>query len=172
MLWMLASECNELKGYLPDSKTIAFRLRKTEEEINSAISRLSDWVVCCDSEVLAGSKQDATPDTESDTESDTEEATDFQSGLDEEQLINGSEVLIADSLKGICDELKTKNIFPTVYAFVGKMKKQGKNDRAITHTLIRCLAKETFESTPWAYCQKIISVEDGNYNESDHNRDN
>jgi hypothetical protein len=102
----------------------------------------------------------------------TIKASDETSVLDAEQLKEGSEKLISESIKALCDELKKKKIFPTVYAFVGKMKKSGKNDRAISHTLVRCLAKKNFDSTPWAYCQKIIEVEDGNYNESDHTRNN
>ena len=53
------------------------------------------------------------------------------------------------------------------------MLKQGKNERAILHTLTRCYLKHqtqpfTKKDSPWAYCIKIIQVENGNFNERDY----
>jgi hypothetical protein len=50
MLWMLASENG---GSLPPLKKIAFRLRLTEKEIKSILSRLPHWIESPASEVLA-----------------------------------------------------------------------------------------------------------------------
>jgi hypothetical protein len=49
------------------------------------------------------------------------------------------------------------------------MLKEGKNERAILHVLARCYMKRPED--PWGYCVKIISVEDGNYNERDYLKD-
>ena len=57
MLWLIASEQG---GYLPDSKTLAFRLRISENELSSLISQLSEWLEGDASEVLARRYQLAT----------------------------------------------------------------------------------------------------------------
>jgi len=42
MLWLIASEND---GYLPDTKTLAFRLRCTEKALIQTVSELSHWLV-------------------------------------------------------------------------------------------------------------------------------
>ena len=54
-LWLLAAEND---GELASAADIAFRLRKTEKEIKSTLSKLSDWLEDDDaSDMLAGCKQ-------------------------------------------------------------------------------------------------------------------
>ena len=67
----------------------------------------------------------------------------------------------------ICDELFDKKIFAKVHSWKDKMTKDGQNKKAILHTLNQCLKKRKFKTTPWAYCTKIIQVENGNYNEAE-----
>lgn len=43
MLWLIASDNKD--GYLPASKKIAFRTRLTEEQVNSNLEQLSDFLV-------------------------------------------------------------------------------------------------------------------------------
>ncbi len=88
-----------------------------------------------------------------------------------EELENSSTVKINQAIEDMCANLYVK-IFPKVHAFKNMMVKQKKNPRAILHTLSRCYLKGQstgFDGkTPWAYCQKIILDEEGNYNERDH----
>lgn len=49
-LWLLASETF---GQLPEINKIAFRLRMSEKDVTSLISRLDHWIVCADSDCLA-----------------------------------------------------------------------------------------------------------------------
>lgn len=74
---------------------------------------------------------------------------------------------ITDEIERIAKHLYEEKIFIEVYAFKNKML-NGKNPRAILHTLSRCyLAKP---EDPWAYCKKIMDVEDQNYNERDYGK--
>lgn len=62
MLWLIASEDPDLEGKLPASKTLAFRLRISGAKLGQALKRLNHWIIDDASNVLAGRKQDATPD--------------------------------------------------------------------------------------------------------------
>lgn len=65
MLWLIASEAD---GYLPDSSTLAFRLRISENRVLALLSECSHWIEGFASDVLADGYQDATPETETETE--------------------------------------------------------------------------------------------------------
>lgn len=69
MLWLLASENF---GKLPDLETVAFRLRKTEEEIKSIISRLSHWIESDDITAISSRHQLDTPERETESIPETE----------------------------------------------------------------------------------------------------
>lgn len=69
MLWLLASETN---GVLPTVDKIAFRLRLPKTSIESALSKLSHWVMQDDSKVLANGYQVACLDKELDKELEKE----------------------------------------------------------------------------------------------------
>lgn len=58
-LWLIASEEN---GELPDSKTLAFRLRISENRVIALLSDCSHWIESDASTPLASCKQDATPE--------------------------------------------------------------------------------------------------------------
>ena len=70
MLWLIASE--EQNGELPDSKKLAFRLRLTEKEINTAIIGLSHWLEQSDIDAISLRYQDDLPETETETETKRE----------------------------------------------------------------------------------------------------
>ncbi len=55
MLWLLASEND---GNLPDIKTISFRLRMSESEINACVSRLSHYLEQDDISTISTQYQD------------------------------------------------------------------------------------------------------------------
>jgi hypothetical protein len=75
-LWLLASEDESREGTLPDVKTIAFRLRKTEKVTTDCISRLSNWLIQDDINMI--SKVDQLVLSETETETETEAS--FPSG--------------------------------------------------------------------------------------------
>ena len=85
-----------------------------------------------------------------------------------ETIKEGSIPKVLEELETICDDLYEKKIFPKVHAWKNKMLKEKINPRALCHCLIRCGIKKPDE--PWAYCNKIIKVENGNYNETDNLR--
>ena len=85
------------------------------------------------------------------------------------EIDNASSVKLIQDIEAISKELYDKKIFLKVNAWINQMRKQHKNDRAIIHTLLRCLMKPP-KNSAWAYCTKIIQVEDGNFNERDNSR--
>jgi len=87
-----------------------------------------------------------------------------------DELNNASVMKISKDLKIVCDELYKTKVFPKAHAFANAQIKKKKNRRAILHTLTKCLLKRDFEGNPWSYCEKIIQVENGNYNEADYQR--
>lgn len=88
-----------------------------------------------------------------------------------EEIKESSVPKIKEYLQEICDHMYEKEIFTKAHAFKNKMLKENKSERAILHTLIRCYQKKEFNTTPWAYCMKIMQVEDGNYNEYEYRKD-
>lgn len=69
-LWLLASEDKD--GCLPDTKTLAWRMRMTEKQILDCISKLSHWLEHDDSNVISERYQDDLPETETETETKRE----------------------------------------------------------------------------------------------------
>lgn len=74
MLWILAAEDPQLKGYLPPEDEIAFRLRMSAAKLRGVISRLSHWLIT-DSDTLADGEPDATPEAEAEAETEGEVPT-------------------------------------------------------------------------------------------------
>ena len=69
-LWLLASEDQD--GCLPDTKTLAWRMRMTEKQILDCISKLSHWLEHDDNSVISERYQDDLPETERETETKKE----------------------------------------------------------------------------------------------------
>lgn len=89
----------------------------------------------------------------------------------QEEINESSIPKIKKDLQKVCDYLYEAEIFSKAHAFKNKMLKEKKSERAVLHTLIRCVIKKEFETTAWAYCMKIIKVENGNYNEYEYGKD-
>lgn len=85
-----------------------------------------------------------------------------------EEIQESSDPKIEEYIQQVCTRLYEEKIFPEVHAFKNKAIKGKKNGRGVLHVLTRCyLAKP---KDPWGYCQKIIAVEDGNYNARDYEK--
>lgn len=78
MLWLIASEYD---GELPDSKTLAFRLRLSEKETKEAISKLSHWLEQVDIKTISSRYQDDSLETERETETEKETKRESKSQL-------------------------------------------------------------------------------------------
>jgi hypothetical protein len=73
MLWLIASEYD---GELPDTKTLAFRLRLSEKETKDAVSKLSHWLIQNDINMISSQYQSDSLETE--TERETEKETEVE----------------------------------------------------------------------------------------------
>jgi hypothetical protein len=69
-LWLLASE--DQNGCLPDTKTLAWRMRMTEKQVLDCISKLSHWLEHDDIELISARYQDDLPETETEVETKKE----------------------------------------------------------------------------------------------------
>jgi hypothetical protein len=90
MLWLIASED---EGRIPDTKTLAFRLRLTEIKTKEVVNKLSHWLEQDDIDVISDGYQHDLPETERETEKETEKkmlgkrlANDFSFPLEWEQF--------------------------------------------------------------------------------------
>jgi uncharacterized protein YdaU (DUF1376 family) len=86
-----------------------------------------------------------------------------------DETANFSDLKLEESIEDICKQLYERKIFPEVFAFKNKMAGDKKSKRALLHTLGRCYLTKPKE--PWAYCQQIIKVENGNFNEQEYRKD-
>lgn len=75
MLWLIASEFD---GDLPDNKTLAFRLRLSETETKTAVSKLSHWLIQDDTNVISEQYQSDSLETETETEKEKERKTEIE----------------------------------------------------------------------------------------------
>jgi len=76
MLWLVASECKEKKGRLPELRKLSFRLRIKESELKQSITNLSSWLMHDDVKLISKEDQGDTPETETETEGEGEGETD------------------------------------------------------------------------------------------------
>ena len=90
--------------------------------------------------------------------------------LTEDDLKDGSELMIEKALMGICQVLKSEGIFSNVKSFVTQHINNGKSKRAIQHALQKTYLKREFKKGPWSYAEKILKVENGNYNELENRK--
>lgn len=75
MLWLIASEDPNQEGGLPCLRKLSFRLRMTEHQLSSAISKLSHWLIQDDITTISSRYQDDAPETETEGEGETETDT-------------------------------------------------------------------------------------------------
>jgi hypothetical protein len=85
-----------------------------------------------------------------------------------EEIQESSDPKLEEDIGKVCQRLYEDKIFPEVNVFKNKMRKNKKNLRAILHVLSRCYLSKPDD--PWAFCQKIIQLEDLNYNERDYRK--
>ena len=69
MIWLIASEND---GELPPLKTLAFRLRMTEKQAESIVSKLGHWLERDDITAISPRYQETRLETETETETETE----------------------------------------------------------------------------------------------------
>ena len=62
MLWLIASEDESKEGRLPSMKEMAFRLRITEKQVESTVSKLSHWITQDDIIPISSGHQDVRPE--------------------------------------------------------------------------------------------------------------
>jgi len=72
MLWLIASEDD---GRIPDTKTLAFRLRLTEIKTKEIVIKLSHWLEQDDINVISNGYQLDSTETETETEGEKEKET-------------------------------------------------------------------------------------------------
>jgi len=85
-----------------------------------------------------------------------------------EEIQESSDPKIEEHIRQVCARLYEEKIFPEVHAFKNKMMKGKRYGRVILHVLTRCYLARPED--PWGYCQTVISVEDGSYNERDYRK--
>jgi hypothetical protein len=72
-LWLIASEDKELSGKLPEVKSLCFRLRIKEIQLNQALIRLSHWLIHDDiNEISSCHQDDITEKRREEIETETE----------------------------------------------------------------------------------------------------
>ena len=69
MLWLIASED---EGNIPDTKTVAFRLRMSEVQARKTLANLDNWLIHDDITAISERYRDDTPETETETEVEAE----------------------------------------------------------------------------------------------------
>jgi hypothetical protein len=83
MLWLIASEDD---GRIPNTKTLAFRLRLTEVKTKEIVSKLSHWLEQDDINTISEGYQLDLPETETETEKEKEKDTDAYASLSADTL--------------------------------------------------------------------------------------
>ncbi len=133
---------------------------------------------------LSGEKPDTVPPIEVEEEvEEDKEKKENPKGKDGKNTVplkniisNGSLPKVKAEIKKIGKELYDNKIFPEVFAFINKMLKEQKSERAILHSLTRCytkaMNKNGFDKDggPWAYCTRIMQIENGNFNEAEYKK--
>ena len=62
MLWLIASEDKAMEGNLPNIKTLCFRLRMNETKLNQTLTKLSNWLIRDDINVISICYQSDAPE--------------------------------------------------------------------------------------------------------------
>lgn len=106
-LWIL---CAETDGELPDSETLAFRLRLDSKTVENCISLCSHWIISDASNVLAGRYQLATPETETETDAASSDApsevpTKPEETSDEADLFRRGKQILGPASGGLISKL-------------------------------------------------------------------
>jgi hypothetical protein len=127
-------------------------------------------------EGTAGGQPGGTPnkDKKGNKEKNKKKAETF--GLPSGEILNEASIKkIREDLEIICEKLYQEGIFSEVHTFKNLMLKNSQNERAVLHALTRCYLKAKSDGFKkkggaWGYCTKIMQVENGNYNEREHQK--
>jgi len=134
-LWIL---CAESDGIVPDSETIAFRLRLASKDVEKYLSLCSHWVIDDASTLLASGYQVATPETETETETDTQaKAAVF---CFKTELLNlGVNAELADDWMKVRKAKKATNTKTAFSSFLREVEKAGWN---VADAVSHCAEKD------------------------------
>lgn len=130
---------------------------------------------------ISGGKPDIIPTKEKELDKEIEEDKDKSTNGDsavplKDIISNGSIPKVKEEIQKAGKELYDNKIFIEVFAFINKMLKEKKSERAILHSLTRCYAKAVNkggfkkDGSPWAYCTRIMQIENGNFNEAEYRK--
>jgi uncharacterized phage protein (TIGR02220 family) len=72
MLWLIASEDEDMEGKLPSLKKIAFRLRVSESKAQQTLNKLTNFLIQDDIKAISECCQVDAPETETETETEKE----------------------------------------------------------------------------------------------------
>lgn len=137
MLWLLASEDKNMEGYLPDIKTISFRLRMPEKDIRKAILELKHWVISDDINMISERYQDDAPERERETyskETEKEYTSDFENLWLLYPRKDGSKAKAFESYKKALKEgIDHGRIESGVRAYAEYIAREGTENKHIAH---------------------------------------
>ena len=160
-IWLLAADKG---GAIPASSSLVQRLCFMETPPN--FNKLKELNFLASSGCQVDDIYDA-PEAEAkaETETEAEEKHEPFRLPSKEEISEASIPMVKVMIGQVCKELYERGIFTKSNAFANKCLKSKANARAVLHTLIR-----VFHAKPekaWGYAVKVMSVEDGNFNERD-----
>lgn len=83
-------------------------------------------------------------------------------------ILEMSVAMVNDTTVNVVNELVKSKIFSKAIEWLTRQRNMRRNPRAILHVLKQCLTYKPDKA--WAYCDSIIEVENGNFNEQEHIR--
>lgn len=130
-LWLLASEDKSMQGILPPIEDIAFRLRKTEKEIDKSIQELSAFLEYDDNTVISERYQDDDPEKRrGETETDAYHFVDFYDSYPNKKAKDSAEKAYKKVVKsGVTHE----EIMSGLRCFLADIEKNKTEKRFIAH---------------------------------------
>jgi hypothetical protein len=99
---------------------------------------------------------------------ETEEAEPFQLP-DKDEINESAPSKIIEDINEVCRQLVSSAIYPEAVNYVMAKRNERVNNRALLHALCRLSVKGKVEH-PKSFLDKIISIENGNYNELEHRK--
>ena len=128
--WILAAENH---GELPDSETLAFRLRIDSKVLAKHLSACQHWIISDASAVLADCYQVATPETETETETDKETEKEIKKKAPAVAMPDG----VSDSVWSDFKKLRTAKKAPITATSIAGIEREA---RKAGYTLEQALA--------------------------------
>lgn len=85
-----------------------------------------------------------------------------------EDIENSTPEQVEEAIVDICSQLQVSGIFTEASGFARENMDRNRNWKAIFHSLLKCLINNP--KHPWAYCEKILGIEEGNFNARDYQK--